>query len=106
MPDTLSRVVGPVALAAATATLYTVPAGATTTIRNLHITNDSAAPVNFTLSIGTDAVGKRFYSQMSLAPRDSLDWFGALVLTAGELLTGFASVAGVATIVATGVVTT
>lgn len=103
MADALKRIAGPVALGTAAATLYTAPAATTTTVRAIHVANESGAAATFTLSVGTDGAGKRFFYQVSVAAADAFDWSGVLVLAAAEVLQGLASAATALTIVASGV---
>lgn len=103
MADTLARVCGPVALAAAAATVYT-STGVTTTIRNIHVTNESGASAAFTLSIGTDGAGKRMFFQVPIGNGTAgFDWSGTLVLAPGELIQAYASAATALTLVMSGV---
>jgi len=103
MADTPKRLAGPVALATAPATVYTVPIGRTVVVRHMHIANETSAGVTFTVSIGTDGAGKRLYHQVPLAAAASLDWSGFLVLAAGESLQAYASGAASVSFVASGV---
>lgn len=104
--DTLSRIVGPTALATTATTVYTTPASTTTTIRSLHVTNESGASAKFTLSIGTDGAGKRMFYQVPVTNGDlGLDWTGSLVLAAGEVLQAYSDTATALTLVISGVVT-
>lgn len=61
MADVNKRIVGPKQLANSPTTEYTVPALTTTTIREIHLSNPTAASVTFTASIGADAAGTRFF---------------------------------------------
>jgi hypothetical protein len=101
--DTAIRPVGPVALAAAAATLYTVPTGSTVILRHIRIANTTAGAVTFTLSIGTDAAGKRLASGKSIPANDIWDWSGFIVMLSTEIIQGFASAATSLTITVSGV---
>lgn len=96
---------------AATA-IYTAGAASTFLIvRNIHITNETAAQITFTLGIGTtlaDAgTGRRFYSSIPIAANSALDWSGFLVVsghaTTPDIIYGLASVANAATVTLSGV---
>jgi hypothetical protein len=66
MPRTPKRIVGPAQIATGPTTVYTVPALTKTIIRWIHISNPSASPVTFTLSIGADGVTTRLWSTYSI----------------------------------------
>lgn len=103
MADVLRRVAGPVLLPANATTVYTVPAATTTAVRAIHVANESAAAATFTLSIGVDAAGKRFFYQQSVDPGTSFDWTGNLVLAAGEVLQASGAAAAALTLTLSGV---
>lgn len=103
MADTLKRLAGPTLLTAAAATVYTVPAATTTTVRAIHVVNETVTLATFTLSIGTDAAGKRFFYQQDVMPTDSFDWTGSLVLAATEVLQAYAGTASALTLTISGV---
>lgn len=107
MTDSLSRIVGPVALAAAAATVYgPVPAATTVTVRSIHVTNETGTQRTFRLSIGADGAGKRLFYDVPVDPGDEgFDWSGSLVLAAGEVLQAYASTAAALTLVVSAVVT-
>lgn len=96
MARTLKRLVGPVAIATGPATIYTAPtfapAGLVTEIRHIHVQNPSASPVTLTLSIGTDAAGKRLYDAFSIpaaaagVTANVLDIWCLYALATGEVL--------------------
>lgn len=107
MADALTRIVGPSLLTAAAATVYTTPAATTTTVRAIHVTNESGSTATFTLSVGTDAAGKRFFYQVPVANGDmGLDWTGSLVLAAGDVLQAYSGTASALTLTMSAVVTT
>lgn len=104
--DTLTRIVGPALLTGAAATVYTTPASTTTTVRAIHVTNESGASATFTLSVGTDGAGKRFFYQVPVVNGDmGLDWTGSLVLAAGDVLQAYSGTASALTLTISGVVT-
>jgi hypothetical protein len=65
----------------------------TTVIRQIHLSNPSASPVTFTLSIGADAAGTRLWSTYSIPAAaagvtDSVrDIFCYIPMTTGEIIT-------------------
>lgn len=93
MPRTAKRLVGPALIATGPTTVYTVPALTKTIIRQIHISNPSASPVTFTLSVGADAAGTRLWSTYSIPAAaagvsDSVrDIFMYLIMDAAEILT-------------------
>lgn len=87
------RLYGPALLAAAAATVYTVPTGRIAVIRNIHIVNPTAGDLTFTISIGADAAATRIFSAQAASAEDSYDSFAPFVLTAGEVLQAYASAA-------------
>lgn len=101
MAGTPLRLVGPAQLTAAAATIYTTPSvpagfqGVKTVVRHLHVQNPSGSTVTFTLSIGTDAAGKRLYDAYSIAAGQVLDVFCYYALAATEILQAFAGTASV-----------
>lgn len=107
MADLGVRLAGPVALGTSAATLYTVPASTTTTVRNIHINNESAAAVTVTMSIGTDGAGKRFLGPgLSIPAGGSYDWSGFLILAAAEVIQASASATTSLTATISGIQTT
>ena len=86
MADTAKRLSGPTALTTSAVTQYTVPASTTTILRSVHASNESASTSWFTVSIGTDAAGKRLWFQQDVAPKSSFDWSGFIVLAAAEIV--------------------
>lgn len=103
MADTLKRLAGPTALTNAAATVYTVPASVTGTVRNIHVANESASTATFTMSVGTDGAGKRFFYQINVPPNNAFDWSGVLVLATGEVLQAYSGTASVLTLIISGV---
>lgn len=94
MADTLKRLFGPVQLGNASAVLYTVPAGTTAVVRTMRVCNTNGTDRTLTLAIGADAAGTRLFAQQNVPGNGSLDWASAIVLNAGETLTGYASASG------------
>lgn len=93
MSRVAKRLYGPALIATGPATVYTVPALTKTIIRQIHISNPSASPVTFTLSLGADAAGTRLWSAYSIPAAaagvtDSVrDIFMYLVVDAAEIVT-------------------
>ncbi|MFA7162478.1 MAG: hypothetical protein WC083_07920 [Candidatus Methanomethylophilaceae archaeon] len=87
------RLYGPAQLAAAAATVYTVPAGRLAVIRNIHIVNPTAGDLTFTASIGADAAATRIFSAQAVSAEDAFDCFSPFVMNAGEILQAYASAA-------------
>jgi hypothetical protein len=87
------RLSGPALLGAAAATIYTVPANRIAVIRNIHLVNETAGDLTFTMSIGADAAGTRIFMAQALPAEDVLDSFAPFVLTAGEILQAYGSAA-------------
>jgi|WetSurMetagenome_2_1015567.scaffolds.fasta_scaffold435058_1 hypothetical protein len=85
------RLYGPAQLAAAAATVYTVPAGRVAVIRNIHIVNPTAGDLTFTMSIGADAAGTRIFGAQQSLAEDCFDSFAPFVMNAGEVLQAYAS---------------
>lgn len=107
MPDVGVRLAGPTALTTSAATLYTGPGSTTTTVRNIHINNETSGAVTCSLSIGTDGAGKRFVGPaLSVAANSSFDWSGFLILAAAEVLQGLASANSSLTVTISGIQTT
>lgn len=84
------RLHGPALVTNAAATKYTVPAGARTIVRHIHVSNTTAAAVTFTLSIGTDAAGVRIFDTYTIAAGAVLDHFCYYILAAAEIIQALA----------------
>lgn len=93
MARTPKRIVGPALIATGPTTVYTVPASTKTVLRHLHISNPTASPVTYSLSIGADAAGTRLYQTYSIPAAaagvtDSVrDHWMYQVMDAAEILT-------------------
>jgi hypothetical protein len=103
MADTAKRLSGPALLTGAAATVYTVPALTTTILRSVHVTNETGSTATFTMSIGTDAAGKRLWTALDIETKTSFDWSGFIVLAAGEVLQAFSATASALTLTTSGV---
>ena len=106
MADTAKRLAGPAQLTTSAATQYTVPASTTAVVRNIHVANTSAAVAKFTMSIGTDAAGTRFYDEVEIPVDGALDWSGFLVLAATEVIQAKSDTATALTLTISGVEST
>lgn len=102
------RLFGPIQIATGPTTVYTVPALTKTILRQLHISNPSASPVTFTLSIGADGVTTRLWSTYSIPAAaagvtDSVrDIFLYIPMDVAEILTLSAGTNNILVIVGTG----
>ena len=88
---TARRLSGPTQITNAAVTKYTVGAGLRGIVRHIHVSNPSASPVNFTMSIGNDAAGTRLYDAYQIAAFGSVDFFCFHVLAAAEVIQAFGS---------------
>jgi hypothetical protein len=103
--DTAKRLSGPALLTGSAATVYTVPASTTTVLRNIHVCNETGTAATLTMSIGTDGAGKRLFMGFSVAANDVLDWSGAIIMNAAEVLQAFSGTASALTLTTSGVET-
>jgi len=87
------RLSGPAALTTSAATQYTVPSTTKTEVRYIHAQSPVAATL--TMSIGTDAAGKRIHDATPLAANVPLNDFCFHVLEAAEVVQAFASTTSV-----------
>lgn len=92
------RLYGPATLAAAAATVYTVPTGQVAVIRNIHVINQTTGDLTFTMSIGADAAGTRIFYLQTVSGDEYFDSFAPFVLTAGETIQAYGSAAAGLTI--------
>lgn len=92
------RVHGPAHLGAVAATLYTVPSERVLLVRNIHVCNETAGDLTFTLSLGADAPATRVFAGEMVNSESSYDSFAPFVLTAGQVIQAFASAAASLTI--------
>ena len=84
---------GPHQLSNTAATLYTVPGSTTTTFRSITVTNTDSADRTFCLSIGTDDIGTRIFSETEIQANKTAVIDGEWSLEAGEVIQAFADVA-------------
>lgn len=102
MSRTWKRLAGPLLITNAVVTRYTVPASTKAVIRLIHLMNNSASPVDITLSIGADAAGTRILDATTIAADGVLDLYGPFVMDAAEVLQSNASVTNVCTLTLSG----
>ena len=76
-------------------TQYTVPASTVTIVQHIHVSNPSANPVGFTMSLAADAAGTRIYDAYSIPAGAVLDLFVKYVMTAAQIIQAFGSTPGV-----------
>lgn len=99
------RLVGPRHLGASAETLYAVPSGRRTRMRNILVNNPTGSPVAATLSVGPDAASTRLLDAEPIAAggayrtRRKADY----TLEAGEVIQGFASSGSALVIIIDGV---
>lgn len=103
--DTAKRLTGPALLTGSAATVYTVPASTVTVLRNIHVCNETGADATLTLSIGTDGSGKRLFRTFNVSANDVMDWSGAIIMAAAEVIQAFSGTASALTLTVSGVET-
>jgi hypothetical protein len=91
------RIVGPRQLAAAAATVYTVPTGMKAELRSVDLNNPSGSLRKVTLSVGSDAAGTRILDLLDIPAGESLNLRRGInhTLTEGEVLQAYADSASV-----------
>ena len=91
------RIVGPEQLAAAAATVFTVPTGMKAELRSVDLNNPSGSLRKVTLSVGTDAAATRVLELLDIPAGGSLNLRRGInhTLEAGETLQAYADSAGV-----------
>jgi hypothetical protein len=102
MARTPKRLAGPAQVSNAAATKYTVPGSTTTVVRHIHISNPSGSPVDFTLSIGTDAAGTRLFDGLAIAADSVYEHFCYHVLAAAEVIQAFGGTNNILTLTISG----
>lgn len=102
MARTAKRLFGPAQVSNAAATKYTVPALTKTLVRHVRVQNPSASPVDFTMSIGADAVGTRLYDGLPIPADSGVDWYPYCVVDAAEIIQAFAGTNNILTLTAWG----
>jgi hypothetical protein len=103
MPKINKRLVGPSQLAAATATLYTVPASTRAVIRQIWIHNpEGGSARTYTFGIGVDSAATRLRDAKTINPGETHQIYGPFTLEAAETFRGHASAATALVIVVDG----
>lgn len=93
MPNTRKRLVGPLQLANAANTEYTVPANTKTIIKAVQFSNPTGGAVTVSVSIGASAAGTRIYDAYSIAAGANVIFYPMWVMDETEILQMFASAA-------------
>lgn len=106
MADTLKRLAGPTALGTSAATVYTVPAATTATVRDVLVCNETGSAATLTISIGTDGAGKRICKDLSIPANTTWQLACGTVLAAAEVLQAYSGTASALTLTVSGVETT
>ena len=86
MARTPRRLAGPLLVTSSSTTRYTVPALTKTIVRHIHVSNPSASPVTFTLTIGSDAAPVRLFDAFSIPAASVLDHFCYYIVDGGEIM--------------------
>ena len=88
MARTPKRLAGPLLVTNSAATRYTVPSSPVTKtiIRHIHVSNPSASPVTFTLTIGADTAAVRLFDAFSVPPASVLDHFCYYIVESAEVM--------------------
>lgn len=86
------RIIGPRHLGTVAETLYAVPSGRRMTLQHIWLSNPTAAPVDVSLSIGTDVAGTRILDghRVPAGGRYAIRSGSVNTLEAGEVIQGFA----------------
>jgi hypothetical protein len=104
MAKITKRLVGPEQLGSSTATLYTVPDGTRTKVRQIQISNPTGGSQRtYTLSIGADPASTRFRDGEVIAAGDTHVIHGPFTIEAGTILAGHASAASALVILIDGI---
>lgn len=106
MAGTLKKIAGPTYLPSSVANIYTPPASTILTIiRHIHIANATGAAVTFTLYVGGtggSTGGTELFKAFSVGANSAFDYYGMLLMTSTDFLTGLASAATSLTILVEG----
>lgn len=76
-----------------TATLATVTALKTWIVKDMQIVNTDTAARTVTIRMPGSSAGAEIFDSFTIDAKESVQWSGHIVLTAGELITGGADVA-------------
>jgi hypothetical protein len=94
VPDILKRILGPVAIASGTSTLFTGTAAHTYTIKNIKVVNNSGATVTLKLGIGGVADANLILPTATIDAGGMAEFDGLLVMSGTETLQAVASATG------------
>jgi hypothetical protein len=95
MSDILSRIVGPVAVASGTSTLFTGTAAHTYSIKSIRIVNtDASNAKTITLGIGGVAAGNQILPAITIDAGGWAEWDGLISMSGTETLQANASATG------------
>ena len=78
------------ALGTSSANLYTSPAGVTTVVREIDLYSFSGATDYVVFGCNVAGIGATFWYFTTLAPAQTYQWKGRLVIPAGQVINGFA----------------
>jgi hypothetical protein len=96
---------GQAAITTGVTTLYTVPASTRTFVKDLDVANTTAGSINVRLflvpSAGSASTANALFYDVAVAANSTLQWLGAQILNAGDMIQTQASGAGL-TITASG----
>ena len=105
MADTAKRLYGPAVPGTTDTTLYTVPGATTTVIRNIEITNTTAAAATFNLAINATAAtaANCFKFATSIPAGGTYSWSGFIALATTDTLRALQGTASALTFEVSGV---
>lgn len=90
--------------------IYTCPALSQDVIKNIDITNTSAAAVTVTMNLvpagGSVGVGNQFFPTMSIPANSIVHWTGTQVMNAGDFISVVAGTTNVCNIMVSGLEST
>jgi hypothetical protein len=95
------RLVGPVVLTQTATTVYVAPVDGAVVI-SVNLSNPSASPIDFTLSVGSDGEGTRIWNGHPIQADSVWQERCLLPLQDGDILQAFASTTGVAVLTISG----
>lgn len=90
MAKTATQLKAPGQLANVAATVFTTPTGLTI-IRYIHVINQTASSVSFTMSLGADSATTRIFDAYPISAFTTLDFFTYHVVASGVTVQAFAS---------------
>lgn len=81
------RIYGPALVATGPTTVYTAPTGIRAVLQTVVVSNPTASPVTFTLSIGADAAGTRVVSAVTIAANSITTLYPRVPVEPAEIVT-------------------